>query len=226
MEEVVISEWPITEQLSEKEPSKIKFKQKPTIKKLPTIKEEIKLKEEQEIKDKDDLIGAMEALDVMMPAKPVEKVEIKRDTLVEETSNLEELISEKILSYHEKFTLINGGLSQYEKIKQFIEQELGDIPEDLMKSMLEQLKELQMIHGIYKIGDYDFYLFTELSLNEDEKTFIQFAINKKPMLKEDFIQGLDWDEEQILKTMKTLQEKNILRIEKNEINIPGIIQKE
>ena len=226
VEEVVISEEPIPEQLSEKEPSKIKFKQKPTIKKLPTIKEEIKLKEEQEIKDKDDLIGAMEALDVMMPVKSVEKVEIKRDILGEETSNLEELISEKILSYHEKFTLINGGLSQYEKITQFIEQELGDIPEDLMKSMLEQLKELQMIHGIYKIGDYDFYLFNELSLTEDEKTFIQFAINKKPMLKEDFIQGLDWDEEQILKTMKTLQEKNILRIEKNEINIPGIIQKE
>ncbi len=226
VEEVVISEEPIPEQLSEKEPSKIKFKQKPTIKKLPTIKEEIKLKEEREIKDKDDLIGAMEALDVMMPAKSIEKVEIKRDTLGEETSNLEELISEKILSYHEKFTLINGGLSQYEKIKQFIEKELGDIPEDLMKSMLEQLKKLQMIHGIYKIGDYDFYLFNELSLTENEKTFIQFAINKKPMLKEDFIQGLDWDEEQILKTMKTLQEKNILRIEKNEINIPGIIQKE
>jgi len=226
VEEVVISEEPIPEQLSEKEPSKIKFKQKPTIKKLPTIKEEIKLKEEQEIKDKDDLIGAMEALDVMMPAKSIEKVEIKRDTLEEETSNLEELISEKILSYHEKFTLINGGLSQYEKIKRFIEHELGDIPEDLMKSMLEQLKEMQMIHGISKIGDYDFYLFNELSLTEDEKTFIQFAINKKPMLKEDFIQGLDWDEEQILKTMKTLQEKNILRIEKNEIKIPGIIQKE
>ncbi len=226
VEEVVISEEPIPEQVSEKEPSKIKFKQKPTIKKLPTIKEEIKLKEEQEIKDKDDLIGAMEALDVMMPAKSIEKVEIKRDTLGEETSNLEELISEKILSYHEKFTLINGGLSQYEKIKRFIEHELGDIPEDLMKSMLEQLKEMQMIHGISKIGDYDFYLFNELSLTENEKTFIQFAINKKPMLKEDFIQGLDWDEEQILKTMKTLQEKNILRIEKNEINIPGIIQKE
>jgi len=226
VEEVVISEEPIPEQLSEKEPSKIKFKQKPTIKKLPTIKEEIKLKEEREIKDKDDLIGAMEALDVMMPAKSIEKVEIKRDTLGEETSNLEELISEKILSYHEKFTLINGGLSQYEKIKRFIEHELGDIPEDLMKSMLEQLKEMQMIHGISKIGDYDFYLFNELSLTENEKTFIQFAINKKPMLKEDFIQGLDWDEEQILKTMKTLQEKNILRIEKNEINIPGIIQKE
>jgi len=226
VEEIVISEEPISEQLSEKEPSKIKFKQKPTIKKLPTIKEEIKLKEEQEIKDKDDLIGAMEAFDVMMPAKSIEKVEIKRDTLGEETSNLEELISEKILSYHEKFTLINGGLSQYEKIKRFIEHELGDIPEDLMKSMLEQLKELQMIQGIYKIGDYDFYLFNEISLTEDEKTFIQFAINKKPMLKEDFIQGLDWDEEQILKTMKTLQEKNILRIEKNEIKIPGIIQKE
>jgi hypothetical protein len=83
-----------------------------------------------------------------------------------------------------------------------------------------------MIHGLYKIGDYDFYLFNELSLTEDEKAFIQFAIDKKPMFKEDFIQGLKWDEEQILKTMKILQEKNILRIEKNEIIIPGIIQKE
>ncbi len=229
VEEVKISEEPTIEQVSEKEPPKIKFKEKPTIKTLPEPKEEasrIKLKEKQEIKDKDDLIGAMEALDEIMPAKSVEKVELKRDTLGEEITNLEDLIPEKILSYHEKFTLINGGLSQYEKIKRFIEEELGNVPEDLIKSMLEQLKELQMIHDSYKIGNYDFYLFNELSLTEDEKTFIEFAIKKNPMFKEGFINGLDWDEERILKTMKDLQEKNILRIEKNKIIIPGVIQKE
>ena len=235
VKEIKISETPISEQPLEKEPSKIKFKQKPTIKKLPPLQEEIhpkeevskdKLKKEQEIKDKDDLIGAMEALDGIMPPTSVEKVESKKESLEEVMVNFEELIPEKVLSYHEKFTLINGGLSQYEKIKRFIEQELGDVSDDLIKPILKQLKELQMIQGLYKIGNYDFYLFNELSLNEDEKTFIQIAIYKKPMFKEDFIQGLNWDEEQILKTMKTLQEKNILRIEKNEIIIPGIIQKE
>ncbi|MFX1441793.1 MAG: hypothetical protein ACFFHV_00125 [Promethearchaeota archaeon] len=233
VEEAVISKESDSEKVLKQEPSKIKFKQKPAIKKLPKLEGEIKpeevtskdkLKEEQDIKDKDDLIGAMEALDIIAPAKSVEKLELKGDLLEEEISNLEELIPEKILSYHEKFTLINGGLSQYEKIKRFIERELGKISDDLIKSVLEQLIELQMIHGIYKIGDYDFYLFNELSLTEDEKTFIQFAINKKPMFKEDFIQGLNWDEEKILKTMKTLQEKSILRIENNEIIIPGIIQ--
>jgi hypothetical protein len=223
VEGVVITEQAI-EQLSKKEPKKIKFKQKPTIKNLPAQKEG-KNKQEQEIKDKDDLIGAMEALDVIMPAALIEKTEFKKDTLIEESSHLEELIPEKILSYHEKYTLINGGLSQYEKIKQFMKHELGEISDNLMKSMLEQLKQLQLIHESYKIGDYEFYLFNELKLNEDEKKFIEFAINKKPMLKDDFVHGLEWDEEIVLKTMKTLQEKNILRIEKSEIIIPGIIQK-
>jgi hypothetical protein len=39
-----------------------------------------------------------------------------------------------------------------------------------------------------------------------------------------FLNGLKWDEEKVLSTMKSLQEKGILRIESNSIIIPGIVQ--
>ena len=46
------------------------------------------------------------------------------------------------------------------------------------------------------------------------------------MTKEEFLKGLKWDEENLLKIMKKLQGYNILRIEKNKIIIPGIKQKD
>ena len=220
------------ESISEDEPNLIDFKKKPTVKKLDVRDQEKKidinkatLKHKQDIKDKDDLIGAMEALDDVMPLRLIDKQDLDRSIIEYETINLEELIHEKILSYHEKFSLLNGGFSQFEKLKKFIEKELGKVPEDLIKSILGQLKELKLIQDSYMIGKYVFYLFSDLSLTDDEKLFIQFAIGKNLMLKEEFVKGLKWEEERVLKTMKMLQEKNILRIEKNKIIIPGIIQK-
>jgi hypothetical protein len=232
VEEIEIIKELKNEEIAGETLNKIHFKEKPSVKKLllpdETIKLEfhkIKQKETQEIKDKDDLIGAMEALDEFMPAESIEKYDIDKEIIEDENINLEDLIPEKILSYHEKFSLINGGLSQFEKIKRFIVQEIGEVPEDLIRSTLFQLKELKMIHDSYRIGNYEFFLFNELLLAEDEKAFIQFAFDKNPMPKENFSDGLDWDEERVLKTMRALQEKKVLRIEKNKIIIPGIIQK-
>ena len=42
--------------------------------------------------------------------------------------------------------------------------------------------------------------------------------------KEDFVEGLRWDEEKVLNTMKELQEFGIMKLENDEIIIPGIIQ--
>ncbi len=228
-----------TVELPEDEPTKsdseiqhepIQFGMKPMVKTLPTTKtddepkievKDIKTKETQEIIDKDDLLSAMDALDEIMPIQP----KIEMEDLGEHEADLEDLIPEKILNYHEKFTLITGGLTQYEKIKIYIEQEIKDIPDDLLKNMLEQLKELQMIQNSLKIGNYQFYLFKETNLNNNEKAFIEFAINKEPLKKEDFIERLNLSEEEILVIMKNLQEKGILRIENNQIIIPGIIQK-
>ena len=232
VEDIEMQEELENEEKFEETLNKIPFKEKPSVKKLilprERIKQEsniIKQTETQKIKDKDDLIGAMEALDEFLPEESRKELGIDKEIIEDQYFNLEDLIPEKILSFHEKFSLINGGLSQFEKIKQFIVQEIGDVPEDLIRSKLFQLKELKMIHDSYKIGKYEFFLFNELLLSEDEKTFIQFAFDKNPMLKTNFVNGLDWDEERVLRTMKALQEKNILRIENNKIIIPGIIQK-
>lgn len=200
----------------------------------PIAKE--KEKEIQEIKEKDELLGVMEALDKESEYSEAEKklaakkktaqLDVSLDVEAsEEESNLEDLVPETILNFHEKFSLINGGLAQYEKIKDFVEKELENVPEDLLKAMFEQLKDLQMIASSIKIGKYMFYAFKEIQINEEEKKFIEYAVNKKPLAKEDFIKGLKWNEEKTLAAMKTLQEKGILRIEKNQVIIPGAVQK-
>ncbi|MBD3255411.1 MAG: hypothetical protein GF383_09975 [Candidatus Lokiarchaeota archaeon] len=214
---------------SRKKIPKPKFGKKPAVKSLPGTEESPKgpikpkksqVSESQKIKDKDDLLGAMDALDNMMSSSDTqaELSEISKE-------DLKSLISEEILSYHEKFSLLNGGLSQYELIKNYIKSTLHDIPEETIKLVLKQLKELQMINSKISINDYRLYLFTELALSEREKEFIGFCINKKPLTKSEIIEGLNWTEEEVLNTMKELQSKSILRIEKDKIIIPGIIQR-
>jgi len=60
-------------------------------------------------------------------------------------------------------------------------------------------------------------LFKDVELNAVEKKFIEFATNKKLLKKINFLKGLKWDEGKVLNTMKSLQEKGILRIESNNI---------
>jgi hypothetical protein len=193
----------------------------PKEKKKEKVSEKERLKEEQEIKDKDALVGAMEALDGFMPLES----EASAKSLEKDEPSLLELISEDILRFHEKFSVINGGFVQYEKIKGFIEDDLGKVPDDLVQTVMSQLKELQMIQGSLKIGKNTFYLFNDITLSKNEKNLIKFAIDKEPMKKEDLNKELAWDEEKTLLTMKDLQEKGILRIEKDKIIINGIIQK-
>jgi Cu2+-containing amine oxidase len=124
--------------------------------------------------------------------------------------------------------LINGGFAQYEKIREYVidqlEDDFDEISDELIKTMLIQLKELMMVHGSIEIGGHNIYFFNPLQLSEEEKAFIEFAIDKKPMTKKGVIKKMNWEEEKILTVMKALQEKKILRIEKNKIKIPGIIQ--
>ncbi len=181
--------------------------------------EKQKLQEEQEIIDKDALVGAMEALDDIVPVKA------EKDLKTEEEPQ-ENQISEKVLEYHEKFSLINGGIAQYEKIKEYLTQELGIFSDEILKTVLNQFIELKMIVETIKIGEYDFYLFNEIDLTESQKDFLNFAINKNAMKKEDFIEGLEWNEEKTLLTMKQLQQKGILVLAQQNILIPGLIQKD
>ena len=210
---------------------KIKFDKKPTVKTLTQISrihEKIDEKEKQVIKDKDDLLSAMEALDREAKFSEGNKIISKKksNNFLKLPSDLEELVSEIILSYHEKFSVVNGGLTQYEKLSEYINLELENTPDELIKKTLKQLIKLKMIKKSIKIGKHMFYLFNDIDFNENNIKFIEFAANKKPLKKRDFMKGLNWDEEKTLVTMKDLQEKGVLRIEEsNQIFIPGIIQK-
>jgi Cu2+-containing amine oxidase len=69
------------------------------------------------------------------------------------------------------------------------------------------------------------YLFQETDLNERDKEFLSNIVNKHPMNKEEILDGLKWDEEVLLKTMKKLQKCKVLRIEHEKIVVPGLVQK-
>ncbi len=227
--DIKIIDKPIYEPEKEEILREIKFKEKPSVKDLVLLKEDTKItseviQQDQENEKKDDLTSVIEALDEIMPSD-ISTTNGSEHGKVE-TQDIQDLVAEEILNYHEKFSLINGGFTQYEKIKQYLDQELESVPEDLVKKMLEQLKELELIFDSISIGYHDFYLFNDISLTDDDKYFIQLAINKKPMITEEFFQGLNWDENRILETVKSLQEKSILKIEENLIIISGIIQNE
>jgi len=228
-EEIITSdpEKPIIE-----EPHSTPQDLKPSIQSLPSVDKE-KLKETQEIKDKDALLGVMEALDHeakfngTLAQSQETRITSESIDVDDEERDINDLVPEKILNFHERFSLINGGFVQYEKLKDFVQLELanfGEVPEELIKAMLLQLKELQMIQNILKMGENEFILFQDHKLNFLHRRFITLALGKKPLKKDDFIESLRWDEEKVLKTMKELQEFGIMKLENDEIIIPGIIQ--
>jgi hypothetical protein len=139
--------------------------------------------------------------------------------------DLKELISQNILSYHEKYSLLNGGLVQHAKLFKFIHEDIENASEELIQDTIAKLLSLKMIYEAFELYDQKFYLFKDLQLKKSEKDFISFALDKKPMSKVKFIKGLNWDEEKVLRVMKGLQSKGVLRIEQNNIVIPGIIQR-
>ena len=228
------------EKMQEKMLNGPKFGNKPMIKQLSKSKsspKEIDLKKIQEIKDKDSLIGAMDELDKEIKYSKSEKIKDTKNKneldfsltskdIAQELSNIEEDISEVILSFDEKYSMMNAGFVQYEKLREFILQKYANIDERLVKKVINQLLKLKMIHNSIEIGKFTFYLFKELDLNKKEKIFISSFINKSPIGKDDLKNELNWDEEQILKIMTTLQKKGILRLESDRIMIPGIVQNE
>ncbi|MFO7796826.1 MAG: hypothetical protein ACQERB_09085 [Promethearchaeati archaeon] len=223
-----------------KSEKKIKFGKKPTTKALPELKstiQEEKIKKIQDIKDKDSLIGAMEALDeeLKISSKKRLKTDSSEDDLSdisldienlrEEAPGAEDIISGQILNYDEKFSMINGGFVQYQKIKDYILKKDERFTEEMLKKMLNDLANLKMINKIIIIGEDTFYAFNQIDLTQNQKEFIRFLINRKPMQKEKIITGLKWDEEKVLNVMKSLQKKNILRFQDDKIIIPGALQK-
>jgi len=223
-----------------KNKKKIKFGKKPTTKALPELKskkEEQNIKKIQDIKDKDSLIGAMEALDEEL--KTSSKKRVKTDSseedltdisldienLREEAPGVEDIISGQILNYDEKFSMINGGFVQYQKIKEYILKKDERFTEEMLKKILNDLAKLKMINKIIIIGENTFYAFNQIDLTQNQKEFIRFLINKKPMQKDKIIAGLKWDEEKVLNVMKSLQKMNILRFQDDKIIIPGALQK-
>jgi len=226
----------------EEEPKDIEFGKKPDTKPLPKLektKEKQKYDENiQEIKDKDSLISAMEALDQELKTSQEKKVKnmedqdeisdisLDIDKISEGEQDLDDLISSQILNYDEKFSMVNGGLVQYKKIRDYILKKDERITEEMIKKVLNELNNLQMINESIQIDEYTFYTFNKIELNQDQKNFIQFLIDKKLLGKDEIRTGLNWDEQKVLETMKSLQEKKILRLEDDKIKIPGAVQKE
>jgi len=152
------------------------------------------------------------------------ELDLELEDFDKEEIDLKERISQIILSFHENFSVLNGGFAQEEIIKDYVEQELEDVQEDILISTFEQLKELKLIYSSIMIGNSTFYLFKKMQFTTNEKKFINFALKKKPLNKKDYIKELKWDEGKVLRTMKKLQDKGILRIKADKIIIPGIIQ--
>ncbi|MHA1149508.1 MAG: hypothetical protein ACTSR8_14835 [Promethearchaeota archaeon] len=227
-------------------PPKIKFENKIAVKSLPTPKEELKIapkkgvpkkkitkkKSEEAKKKKGDIPDGIDGLGALTTTDDKQTLKVEPElpldfnlSMDDEERDLEDLVPEKILEFHEKFSLINGGLVQYEKIKKYVESALGeDVPDDLMQGMLNQLKELQMVHSSTKIGKNEFFLFNEINLSIQDKNLIRVAIGVPPITKEFLMKKFPWDEKKTTDIIQGLQKRGILKYENDKIIIPGAIQ--
>jgi len=214
----------------DEEPPQIKFEKKPGVKALPlpekgkgpAPKPKPAKKKAAKPKAKEGLAaGAIDALDELLPSDS--ETEPEGDS---EERDLEDLVPEKILNFHEKFSIVNGGLVQYDKLKEYVIKEVKeDVSDELLKAMLTQLQELQMVHSTLKFGNFDLYLFNEIKFDFFEKRFITICIDRPPRSREDLITELRWKEERYDSTIKNLQDKGIIEVEDDKVIIPAINQK-
>ncbi len=149
---------------------------------------------------------------------------LPKKKMINESTELDEAISQRILRFHEKYSILNGGMAQFEKIQSYILKKFPDIKEEIILSTLKELMELSLVSSSLTLNEHQIFLFKDIKLTQKEKKFISHALFKKPLSKDDFMSSLEWDEEETLSTMKKLQEKGLIRIEANRIIIPGIIQ--
>jgi hypothetical protein len=186
-----------TEMVEEEEEVKaIKFGKKPQVKKLPKIDDKTADFSEAEVEDQID----------------------------DEREGEKDAVSSLILSFHEKFSIVNGSFVQYEKLKDFILRDLPTVTDETIKATIEDLKVLKLIHIEIIIDEHPFYAFKPIKFTKLEKEFIAKAINSKPLSKKEYLELLKWEEDRLLKVMKKLQEKGILRIKADKIIIPGVLQ--
>ncbi len=204
------------------EKEKLERKRKRQEEREKEFKEKMHLKHEkleklevQRKKDMDDLLGAMEKLEELTYFDTGEKV---GEITIEQ-------ISEKILEYYEQNLILNGGLIQFTKIYEYIKEEHPKVNVKKILDVLNKLQEIQMIKKTFMLGRGRIYLFQDMELNNRDKEFLLYALNKKLMTKENFLKGLKWEEEDLLMVMKKLQSLKILRMEQDKILILGIKQK-
>ncbi|MHA1843868.1 MAG: hypothetical protein ACTSWE_06325, partial [Promethearchaeota archaeon] len=81
------------------------------------------------------------------------KNQTSNEEILEDDSipQIEELISSKILNYDEKYSILNGGFVQYEKIKEFILNDINIEDDDLLKNTLQHLQDLKLIHSTLEL---------------------------------------------------------------------------
>ena len=168
---------------------------------------------------------------IKFESKPTVKSLPKKDIIdesktmtSEESIELNEALSQRILRFHEKYSILNGGMAQFERIQDFILKKYPETNKEIILSTLDQLMELNLVSSSITLGEHQIFLFKDIKLTQREKDFISHSLYKKPLSKNDFMTSLEWNEEITLETMKALQEKGIIRIEANKIIIPGIIQ--
>jgi len=217
-----------------KKEQKVKFHLQEKLKETKGVIEKPKREAKDYIIESEDELELEEPPQIKFKTKPQVKQisELKKIRAIYEKTpedvseeDLKKLVSQTILGFHEKYSLLNGGIVQHEKLSEYIYKDIENASEDLIKETITKLMELKMIIDKIEIKQHNFYVFKEMQLEPSEKEFIAYALNKKPINKTNFIEGLNWDEEKVLAIMKKLQSKGILRIERDSIIIPGIIQK-
>ena len=143
--ERTISKSNMAELEGDDSPKKI-FKGRPKVKDLPKSKTKIKKSREENL-----------------------KIPLDFNTIEKEDLDLSERISQKVLDFHEKYSVVNGGFCQYEKLREFINKEMENVNEGTLKEVLANLTNLKLISKSLKIGKATFYLFKEFDFSSKEK---------------------------------------------------------
>ncbi|MHA1793606.1 MAG: hypothetical protein ACTSVI_13255 [Promethearchaeota archaeon] len=165
-----------------------------------------------------------------VPVEPTELLEKNKPDGIKDdgSKNIVEDLSEKILEVYEKHENIIGGIMQIEKLKSLLSNHVDNLDDKRFQATLNVLQSIGMIKGIQDLGNGKKIIkFSDVSLGSSELKILEKAteISAKSFNKEKLMELLNLSEDQLLSSLKSLQEKGIIRYKgEGTIEIPGLIQ--
>lgn len=139
-------------------------------------------------------------------------------------ASAEETLTEAILGIYEESEVVNGGILEVERLQEFLAEKGHPASPVVLQNTLEMLAQVGMVHRVIEWSDTKLVCFREIDFSEEELELLEALHDRPIMTPAEIAKKVKKDEEVVLELIKGLQEKQVLRLRGDKVEVPGLRQ--